>query len=245
MHRSPVVWDPLYKELWRRLVLQVAGRYRDTPLLGVAIHGHNDVFEMYLSRKDEEVKRLKELGWSLDLAEKEWKEWIDFFAKNFPSTRLILVMSPISLASSGEVGQGTEKFVRRLVEYMDQRHPGRLVLMSHALNGRTEQNRYWAMELCVERADLPNIQETVGSFADHPERQGSVEMTALNMRRLNPSFYRAVAGDVPEGATMGRLLAEYERARKMTLDDYRKDLQKRGLFTTNDTWRVAKEQKQP
>ncbi len=229
--KGPVPWDETYQKLWRRLVGEVARRYGNEPqLVDVTVHGHNHKPEMHMPRTPAEMERWKALGWSVERVEQDWRGWIDFFAATFPKPRITLILSPM-------YDRSTEPLVGRLADYAVQTHPGRIMLMTHALHGRGDHQQMLQTSICLAHPDVPNAHEFLASFhqspgagAKTPEfmRQGSVEMTVYNMRQLSPLYVRPLdAGDVE---LCGKVVKEYERARAMSLADYRKDLEARGLF---------------
>jgi len=234
MDQCPVPWDEMYKRYWRRFVSKAAERYGSEPFVCVNIHGFNHVLEMHMPRSfqmppsAEDFERFQRLGGTAARAEKEWAEWIDFYAEQFPKQRLCLVMSPILQQAKDP---STDDLMTRIASYALGKHPGRIVLMTHTLSGKKDQKDAMAVKVCVAHPEVPNIQESVGTFGKkggHP--MGSVEMYIYNMRQLSPVFIRVAHLDLENKELMDRIATEYERACKMTLTDYQKDLEKRGLY---------------
>ncbi len=234
--KGPLPWDETYQKYWRRLVSAAAARYGNEPrLLDVAVYGHQHRLEMHMARSPDDMERWKQAGWSLELVEKDWKEWVDFFAATFPRPRITLILSPM-------YDRSTQPLVGELAAYAIKKYPGRIILMTHAVNGRGDLKQMLQTGICLDHPGVPNAHEFLASFREPPGgqsatgkttvpefmRQGSVEMTIYNMRQLSPLYVRPL--DANDVELCGRLVKEYERARGLSLADYRKDLEARGLF---------------
>jgi hypothetical protein len=59
-------------------------------------------------------------GWSVELVEQDWKEWIDFFAATFPKPRITLILSPM-------YDHSTDALVGELAAYAISKYPGRIM----------------------------------------------------------------------------------------------------------------------
>lgn len=223
---APVPWDATYRTLWRRLLTELAARYGAEPsLVSVTVHGHNHTAEMHMPRRPEDMTAWGRLGWSVELVERDWKDWIDFYAQTFPRPRIGLVLSPM-------YGRSTSEVVERLAAHAAGKYRDRVVLMTAVLAGRGDMRDMLAIRSILAHPEVLNAHETVSAFERDPARQGSLEMSVYNMRQLSPLFLRLWRIDAADAALSARILAEYERARKMTLAEYRQELESRNLFSS-------------
>lgn len=124
--------------------------------------------------------------------------------------------------------------------------------MTHALHGRGDHKQMLQTRICLDHPEVPNAHEFLASFKQplrdgdkklEAMRQGSVEMTIYNMRQLSPLYVRPL--DANDADLCDKIVKEYERARKMSVDEYRKDLQKRGLFVAGPNGASGKRETAP
>lgn len=229
--RFPVPWDSVYRRYWRRFIEALAERYGNDPLLlHVTIHGHNQRLEMHMPRRPEDMDHWRQIGWSVDMVERDWKDWIDFFAATFPRTKLALMLSPM-------YGNVTNDLVERLVSYATERYAKRMILMTAVLAGRKDQRDNFQISVILRHPEVLNAQETVSSFTQDPRRQGKLELFVYNMRQLSPWYIRLWQSDSQDAKLSAQLLSEYARAQRLTLAAYRDELEARGLYTTTDRYR--------
>jgi len=235
MDQSPIPWDEIYKKYWRRFVTKASERYGAEPFLCVNIHGFNHVLEMHMPLvlqmppRVEDFERFESLGVTIERAEKERREWIDFYAQVFPKQRLCLIMSPILQKWQDP---SDDALMTRIASYALEKYPGRIVLMTHTLSGTKDQKNAMAMRFSLAHPEALNVQESIGAFGRKGGHStGGVEMYIYNMRQLTPVFIRVAYVDLKNQELMDRIVTEYERACKMTLADYRKDLEKKGLYS--------------
>jgi hypothetical protein len=227
-----VPWDSVYHRYWQRFLTELAQRYsRDPSLLQVTINGHNQRLEMHMPRRPEDRARWRQLGWSTERVESDWKSWIDFFARTFPENRLALVVSPM-------YGQSIMPVVEDVVSYAVSSYGGRLILMIAVLNGRSDQKNALAIRLCMAHPQVVSAQETVASFQD-ARRQGNVELFVYNMRQLSPLYVRLWHADAENADLCRRILAQYSHARAMSVASYQQELKAKGLYTTTDTYQAS------
>jgi hypothetical protein len=229
MRSMPVPWDAVYHSLWRKFLTQLAARYGNDPsLLEVTINGHNTTVEMVMPHTPDDRAHWQQLGWSPELVESDWKGWIDFFAQIFPATHIGLMLSPM-------YGQSTQPVVQRLATYAVSRYANRLILMTAVLYGRRDQLYMFQTHIVLEYPQVLNAHETISTFRD-PQRQGNMSMFIYNVRQFSPLFVRLWKADAANPQECGQILAAYQRARSMSLADYRSELERQGLYTTVDTY---------
>jgi hypothetical protein len=232
----PVPWDSAYHRLWQNFISQLAARYGNDPsLLEVSIFGHNTNMEMHMPHRPEDIERWRQLGWSPELVERDWKSWIDFFAQTFPRTHIGLVLSPM-------YGESTNRVVEELAAYAVSRYANQLIFMTHVLDGRRDQEPVLQIHICLEYPQVLNAQETVSSFQTDPSRQGNLQMFVYNMRQLSPLFVRLWRADAVDANLCSRIIAEYQHAQSMSVAAYKSELQSKGLYTTVDTYQASQKQ---
>jgi Beta-galactosidase len=225
----PVPWDSVYRKLWRNFLTRLAARYGNDPsLLEVTINGHNTTVEMIMPHTPDDMERWRQLGWSPELVESDWKGWIDFFAQTFPATHIGLMLSPM-------YGQSTKSIVEDLAAYAVSRYAKRLILMTAVLYGRRDQLYMFQTHIVLEYPQVLNAHEAISTFRD-PQRQGSMQMFIYNIRQFSPLFVRLWRNDAGNVEECEQIVTEYQHARSMSLADYRSTLERQGLYTTVDTY---------
>jgi len=226
--KGPLPWDETYQKYWKRLVIKVAERYGHEPLLhDVAVHGHNHRLEMHMGRTPELMEKWRKAGWSPELVEQDWKQWIDFFVARFPRPRINIILSRMYDSS-------TDVVVERLADYAVAKYPGRILLSTHGLQGQRDQYNALHFRIALKHPEVPLAHELVGTMENQTEHvavaQGSLEMTVYNMRLRPPIYIRLWNKESSKSDICARILAEYQRASDMTLDAYRQLLVSKGLF---------------
>jgi hypothetical protein len=227
---QPVPWDSTYHKLYRDFLTRLAARYGNDPLLlEVTINGHNTTLEMSMPRRRPDMEQWRQLGWSPELVETDWKSWIDFFAQTFPNTHIGLVLSPM-------YGESTKRVAESLTSYAVSKYARQLILMTAVLYGRRDQSYMFQTHIVLEYPRVLNAQETISSFLTDPQRQGSMQMFIYNMRQLSPLFVRLWPADAQNVQLCSSILSQYDRARSMSVASLRSELESKGAYTTADTY---------
>ena len=95
--RSPVPWDTIYLNQWKKVVVQLANRYRGHPGLGaVGISGPTmrDLSCGLQISKPLEWEQFTQTGYSPERLFQAWKTMIDFYVTQFQGHPLYLVIGP-------------------------------------------------------------------------------------------------------------------------------------------------------
>ncbi|MCZ2356882.1 MAG: beta-galactosidase [Bacteroidia bacterium] len=115
--RSPIPWDSVYLNLWKKAVVQIANRYKNHPGLGaVAISGPTmrDLSCGLQITKPLEWEEFKQNGYSPEILFQAWKMMIEFYVNQFQGHPLYLVIGPEKPATN-DVTLAT-KIINYLIE---------------------------------------------------------------------------------------------------------------------------------
>lgn len=218
-------------ELFTADVKAVAERYaNDERVFMVGVLGHNyKGEEMHAPSPD----LFKEYGWSEEKVVENWKYWIDLYDELYPTKKLTVVVS--------QMYPGKNDLPEKVVGYFLEKCKGRAVLQTHQLNGR-EAVLPLSGEICKKYSHIsPNGHETVGSFKEQPERQGTPEMTIYKFRLMgNPMFIQLWRRDCNDPKYAKGLLDTWEKYKNMTVDEMKSQLMNEGLYIEKSDFRLQK-----
>ena len=88
---APIPWNPIYRSYFIDFIDRLSIALRGLPINSIAIAGGSNVngLETDLIADDSELQRI---GFTKDVYEQGWEEFIDAFAQSFPSTVLTLAL---------------------------------------------------------------------------------------------------------------------------------------------------------
>jgi len=237
----PVPWDPVYQERFSRLIRKLGERYGSDPLLvSVTLTCANYMSpEMHLPRTAEDVETWKRLGLTSDRLLSVYKKYMDEWAKAFPGRFVCLQMSPSTVLPD----RTADEFASQIVLYATDRYPGRFALQRDTLMGRHEMEARATDPMFKYRDRLVVGYQSLAAFFN-PQRQGSIEMAALNFVRADAKYWELWQGDGRDIETCRKVTAAIEEARKLGYEKYKQTLIAAGLYRTpeQDNWQEVQQE---
>lgn len=231
---TTVPWDKKFMELFSADVKAVAKIYANDPrVFMVGILGHNYKGEEMHAPK---TQYFKDYGWSKEIIIDNWKYWIDLYDSLYPTKKLNLVVS--------QMYPGMTDFPERVVAYFLEKCSERAVLQTDQLNGR-ESKLPISGQICKKFSSIaPNGHETVGSFKEQPERQGTAEMTVYKLRLMgNPLFIQLWRRDCSDPQYCKRFLDAMEKYEDLSLNEMKQQLIREGLYIEESDYIFKKKKK--
>lgn len=222
-----VPWDPKYMELFSADIKAIAAKYANDPrIFMVGVLGHNFKGEEMHAPP---VDLFKDYNWSESKVFENWKYWIDLYNSLYPNKKLSVVIS--------QMYPGKNDLPEKVVTYFLEKCSGRAVLQTHQLNGR-DANFSLSGDICKKYSNIaPNGHETVGSFKEQPERQGTPEMTIYKLKSMgNPLFLQLWRRDCSNSQYAKALIEAWNKYKDMTVDEMKSRMKEEGLYIEKSTW---------
>jgi hypothetical protein len=223
--KIPVPWDEVYQKCYLRLLGKLAERYgNDKHFVAVALGGANFMSdEMHLPKRKEDVQKWGRYGDYRSKLVAVYKKLIDSYAATFPHQQVCLHVSmPI---------QGMENEVSAIVAYGAQKHPEQFTLQSCQLNGRSENNEVFSYRIIMQNRDrVRHGFQNVAGWRYSGERQGSMEMTVLNLVHADSEYWELWRGDGASRETCAKLQQLWDTAKKLGYDGYKRELQQQDKY---------------
>ena len=222
MTYTTIPWDPVFMELYLRDLKEMSKRYRDDPrVFSFVVLGHNyneAGEEMHTPAPD----AVTPYGWSREVALENWKYWIDQYVELFPHKKLSVCISQMYKDAS---------LVEEVVEYFVEQSGGRGFLQTHQVSG-LDLREASSGKLCLRFSETtPNAHETVGSYSEQPERQGSYELVCYKAIKMgNPLFFQLWRRDCNDPQYAEKLLQTWELYKDLTGEEMEADLKSKGLY---------------
>jgi hypothetical protein len=231
----PVPWDPVYQKHFSRLIRKLGERYGSDPLLvSVTLTCANFMSpEMHLPRTAQDMEIWRKLGLTSDRLLAVYEKYMDEWAASFPGRFVCLHMSPSVLFADCTA----DEFACRIAQYAMEYHPGKFALQRDTLMGRREMEVRPTDPMFKYKDGLLIGYQSLSAFV-YPQRQGSIEMSALNFVRARAQYWELWQGDGRDTGTCSKVATAMEEARKLGYEKYKQKLIAAGLFRTpeQDTW---------
>ena len=188
----PLPWDKTYQKYFRRAVSKLAEHYRDNDkLVAVTVTGVNFMSaEMHLPHKKTDMLKWKSFNDYDVKIEQLWKNYIDFFAVQFPDQLIGLHLAkPLA---------GMDDEVDRVIKYAINKHKKKFFIQSCQLHGRNDNMNLFAYNMILKHKDnvVNGFQNLAGwKYAKSAARQGSFEQTIQNFKKAEAEYYEVWYGD--------------------------------------------------
>ncbi|OPZ06334.1 MAG: hypothetical protein BWZ10_02968 [candidate division BRC1 bacterium ADurb.BinA364] len=188
---------------------------------------------MHLPRRPEDMKRWEEAGLTADKLLGVYCRFMDEWAAAFPRQSVCLHMSKTAELA----GISPNRFVERIVLYGLEKHPAQFALQNNGLNGRKETESDPEHPIQKYKDRLLNGYQSLASFRT-PERQGSIEMAALNFVRMDSEYWELWEADGLDAETCRRVQAAVDEARSLGYEAYKRRLIETGRYrrAEDDQW---------
>lgn len=225
---APVPWDHKYMQLFTEDVRAIAAKYADDPrVFMVEITGHN--FKGEEMHAPDSALFIQN-PWSRQKVLDNWHYWIDLYDQLYPNKKVSLVISQMYPGKPDLPGLVTGYFMEKCHD--------RAILQSHQLNGREDRLPESGL-ICQKYSEsVPNCHETVGSFMEQPERQGSAEMTVYKLKAMgNPYFIQLWRRDCNDPEYAKVLLEAWERFDELSLSETKEILIAEGLYRAQSNYK--------
>ncbi|MCX7014111.1 MAG: alpha/beta hydrolase-fold protein [Candidatus Sumerlaeota bacterium] len=232
----PVPWDPVFQRHFSRLIKVFGERYASDPqCVAVTLTCANYMSaEMHLPKSDADMKRWAEVGLTTDKLLHVYCQYMDEWAAAFPRQLICLHMSK----STNLPDMSDNEFVEKIVLYGLEKYPHQFALQNNGLNGRKENKDDPDHPLSKFKDRLLNGYQSVASFKTTPERQGSIEMSALNFVRVDAEYWELWEADGMDADICRQVQAAVDEARRLGYDGYKKKLIETGKYrgAADDRW---------
>jgi len=237
----PLPWNPVYQERFSRLIRKLGERYASDPLLvTVTLTCANYMSsEMHLPKTKEDVQTWKKFGLTSDRLLAVYKKYTDEWAEAFPGRLVCLHMSP----STPFDDRTEDEFAAEIAKYAIERYPGRFALQRNTLMGRREMPARDDDPMFKYKDRLLVGYQSLASISN-PQRQGTIEMSALNFVHADAKYWELWEGDGRDIEICRKVTAAIEEARKLGYEKYKQKLIAAGLYRTpeQDNWKELQEQ---
>jgi hypothetical protein len=238
----PIPWDPVYQKHFSRLIRKLGERYASDPhLVSVTLTCANFMSsEMHLPKTGQDVETWKTFGLTGAKLLSVYNQYTDEWAAAFPGQYLCLHMSP----STSLPDLSADELAAAISAYAIERHPGKFALQRNTLMGRREMDARPGDPMFKYKDRLLVGYQSVSAFL-HPERQGTIEMSALNFVHADAHYWELWHGDGRDTETCKKVAAAIEEARKLGYEKYKQKLIAAGLYRTpeQDTWKGLQAEK--
>ena len=229
---TTVPWDKKFMELFSADIKAVATHYANDPrVFMIGVLGHNFKGEEMHAPS---VEYFKGFDWSEEIIIANWKYWIDLYDSLYPTKKLNIVVS--------QMYPGKPELPGKVVAYFLGKCSGRAVLQTDQLNGR-EAKLPMSGQICKDYYSIaPNGHETVGSFKEQPERQGTPEMTIYKLRLMgNPLFIQLWRRDCTDPQYCKSLLDAMDKYKCLLLNEMKHQLIEEGLYIEESDYKFRRE----
>jgi hypothetical protein len=223
--KIPIPWDEVYQKFLTRLLGKIAERYgNDRNFVAVALSGANFVSnEMHLPKRPEDIERWNRYGDYRAKLVVVYQKLIDFYAMTFPHQQLCLhISTPIT---------GMDAEVSAIVAYGVEKQPRQFTIQSCNLSGRSENAGGGSYRLIMQYKDrVRHGFQNLAGWANDDGRQGSMEMTVLNLVHADSQYWELWRGDGARRKTCAKLQEMWDTARKLGYQAYKEQLQQQGKY---------------
>ena len=232
----PVPWDPVFQRHFSRLIKTFGERYASDPhCVAVTLTCANYMSaEMHLPKSPEDMRRWTEVGLTSDKLLRVYCQYMDEWATAFRRQLICLHMSKTTNLSD----VSPNEFVERVALYGLEKYPRRFALQNNGLNGRKENRGDPGHPLFKFKDRLLNGYQSLASFDRTPERQGSIEMAALNFVHVDAEYWELWEADGMNAETCRKVQGAVDDARRLGYEGYRKKLIETGRYrrAEDDHW---------
>lgn len=234
IYKTPVPWDPKFRELYLSDIQELAKRYADDPrVFSIELLGHNynyDGEEMHAPAVDDMLP----YGWTRQLVLEDWRFWIDQYDQLFPNKKLCLIVSQMYRGAP----ESWEGLSEEVTEYFVNKCQGRAYLQNHQTSGR-DATFPFGPRMCLKFSLLaPNTVELARPVKYAPMQQGSLEMTVYKfLRQGNPFYLQLWSRDCEEPQYAKALQKAWEKYEAMTAEECKAQLIKEGLYVKKSSIR--------
>jgi hypothetical protein len=227
-----VPWDPVYQKHFSRLIRKLGERYASDPhCAGVTLTCANFMSsEMHLPKSPKDMENWSKLGLTGKRLLAVYDKYMDEWAAAFPRQTVSLHMSP----SAPLPDLAADELSGRITLYGIERHPRQFALQNNILQGRKEAEFSPDYPIFKYKGRVLNGYQSLASFLKTPERQGSIEMAALNFVRAGAQYWELWKGDALDAGTCARVAAAVEEARNLGYERYKQKLIQAGLYRKAD-----------
>lgn len=196
---------------------------------------------MHLPKTPQDVETWNKAGLTSDRLLVVYRKYTDEWARAFPGRLVCLHMSP----STSFIDRDEDEFAAGIAKYAIERYPGRFALQRNTLMGRKEMAARAADPMFKYKDRLLVGYQSLAAFTN-PQRQGTIEMSALNYERAGARYWELQDTDGRNIETCRKITAAIDEARKLGYERYKQKLIATGLYRTpdQDNWKeLEKEMK--
>jgi hypothetical protein len=230
--KMPLPWDPIWQRQYERILRELGKRYADDPRCLSIVLTVSRTAEMHFPRGEGDLEHWQKYEGFEQKTVAAYQKFMDVLAAAFPRQQIVLMVSQL-FHERDQTGNPDRALIAEVVDYGLKKYPDRFTLQTNQLDGRSDQRGKLSYDILQHYQGRLHLGfQSVASFKNTPERQGSVELSALNYVRANAEYWELWRGDGLDPDVTRRVAEAVHEAQSMGAEAYQAKLVDRGLYRT-------------
>ena len=230
--KMPLPWDPIWQQHYERMLRTLGTRYGADPRCRSIVLTVSRTAEMHFPRRPEDIAHWQQYGDFRGKTVAAYKKFMDILAGAFPRQQLVLMVSQ-TFGEDDSSANPDRAMIEKVIDYGLVKYPDHLTLQTNQLDGRRDQRGKLSYDILQHyQGRLPIGFQSLASFKNTAERQGSMELAALNYVRAGAEYWELWRGDGLDPDISRRVSEVVRDAQSTSPDAYQTKLVERGLYRT-------------